>query len=64
MLRWSKVLGLVREAGFGFWYGGGARYKEHLIKRHGQNDVDVVWIKESELKNMGFDPTIINPRVD
>ena len=28
-------------------------YKEHLIKRHGQNDADVVWIKESELKKYG-----------
>ena len=39
-------------------------YKEHLIKRHGQNDADAIWIKELEFKKMGVDPTIINPRVD
>lgn len=39
-------------------------YKEHLIRKHGKMDVDIVWINELEFKKLVIDPNILNPRVD
>lgn len=38
-------------------------YMEHLVQWLGKDDVEATWVKESDFKRLGIDPTLLNPRM-